>query len=198
VTAAGPSCGSCGTELPPNSKFCNECGAPVRPAATAAEDKQVTALFADVVHSMDIAAIVGAERLREIMAELIPAAARGGGVAVVFSTNGFRDHLGCDRQRTVCPQGGHRRCAGIGGGQTDRQPGLRPGRFIVNLSRLDADQADRALIKNVVGHSKFGEQHYEWLTYEALQTPGPLVASFKDRVAAGKSVKSVARSFVGD
>ena len=27
-------------------------------------------LFADVVHSMDIAAVVGAERLREIMAEL--------------------------------------------------------------------------------------------------------------------------------
>ena len=22
-------CGSCGTELPPNAKFCNECGAPV-------------------------------------------------------------------------------------------------------------------------------------------------------------------------
>ena len=28
-------------------------------------------LFADVVHSMDIAAAVGAERLREIMAELV-------------------------------------------------------------------------------------------------------------------------------
>ncbi len=35
-----------------------------------AEYKQVTVLFADVVHSMDIAAAVGAERLREIMAEL--------------------------------------------------------------------------------------------------------------------------------
>jgi class 3 adenylate cyclase len=32
-----------------------------------AEYKQVTVLFADVVHSMDIAAAVGAERLREIM-----------------------------------------------------------------------------------------------------------------------------------
>jgi class 3 adenylate cyclase len=36
-----------------------------------AEYKQVTVLFADVVHSMDIAAAVGAERLREIMAELL-------------------------------------------------------------------------------------------------------------------------------
>jgi class 3 adenylate cyclase len=70
LTAAGLSCGSCGTELPPNSKFCNECGAPVTPVSRSAEYKQVTVLFADVVHSMDIAAAVGAERLREIMADL--------------------------------------------------------------------------------------------------------------------------------
>ena len=69
--AAGLLCGSCGTELPPDSRFCNKCGAPVRPAVTSAEYKQVTVLFADVVHSMDIAAAVGAERLREIMAELV-------------------------------------------------------------------------------------------------------------------------------
>ena len=35
----------------------------------------MTVLFADVVHSMDIAAAVGAERLREIMAELVNRAA---------------------------------------------------------------------------------------------------------------------------
>ncbi|HXB90314.1 MAG TPA: adenylate/guanylate cyclase domain-containing protein, partial [Mycobacterium sp.] len=68
MTAAGLACGSCGTELPPNSKFCNECGAPV---SRSAEYKQVTVLFADVVHSMDIAAAVGTERLREIMTELV-------------------------------------------------------------------------------------------------------------------------------
>jgi adenylate cyclase len=39
----------------------------------------VTVLFADVVHSMDIAAAVGAERLREIMTELVR---RGGGAAL--------------------------------------------------------------------------------------------------------------------
>jgi class 3 adenylate cyclase len=70
MTAAALVCGSCGTELPPNSKFCNECGAPVAQVSRSAEYKQVTVLFADVVHSMDIAAAVGAERLREIMAEL--------------------------------------------------------------------------------------------------------------------------------
>src|ERR1700722_7456115 len=70
MTAAALVCGSCGTELPPNAKFCNECGAAVATATTPAEYKQVTVLFADVVHSMDIAAAVGPERLREIMTNL--------------------------------------------------------------------------------------------------------------------------------
>ena len=70
MTAAALVCGSCGIELPANSKFCNECGAAVTARGSRAEFKQVTVLFADVVHSMDIAAAVGAERLREIMAEL--------------------------------------------------------------------------------------------------------------------------------
>jgi class 3 adenylate cyclase len=65
MTAAKLSCGSCGTELLPNSKFCNECGAAVASPSTPAEYKQVTVLFADVVHSMDIAAAVGPERLRD-------------------------------------------------------------------------------------------------------------------------------------
>jgi adenylate cyclase len=59
MTEAALVCGSCGTELPPNSKFCNECGAAVATATTLAEYKQVTVLFADVVHSMDIAAVDG-------------------------------------------------------------------------------------------------------------------------------------------
>ena len=70
LTAAGLSCGSCGTQLGATAKFCSECGSPVAHATQSAEYKQVTVLFADVVHSMDIAATVGAERLREIMAEL--------------------------------------------------------------------------------------------------------------------------------
>ena len=63
-------CGSCGIGLPANSKLCNECGARFAARGSRAEFKQVTVLFADVVHSMDIAAAVGAEQLREIMAEL--------------------------------------------------------------------------------------------------------------------------------
>ena len=49
MTTATVVCGSCGTELPPNAKFCNECGAAVSTATTPAEYKQVTVLFADVV-----------------------------------------------------------------------------------------------------------------------------------------------------
>ena len=75
LTATGLLCGSCGTELPPNSKFCNECGAPLTQATRSAEYKQVTVLFAYVVHSMDMAAAVGSERLREIMTDLVNRAA---------------------------------------------------------------------------------------------------------------------------
>ena len=78
MTATGLSCGSCGTELNETAKFCGDCGAAVLAAPKPAEFKQVTVLFADVVRSMDIAAAVGPERLREIMAELV-----GQGVAVV-------------------------------------------------------------------------------------------------------------------
>ena len=51
--AAGVACGSCGTGLRESAKFCDECGAPVAVSADAAEYKQVTVLFADVVRSMD-------------------------------------------------------------------------------------------------------------------------------------------------
>src|SRR5271166_2536932 len=93
MTAAALVCRSCGTELPPNAKFCNECGAAVATATTPAEYKQVTVLFADVVHSMEIAAAVGAERLREIMAELVNRSAevvgRYGGTVDKFTGDGI-------------------------------------------------------------------------------------------------------------
>jgi adenylate cyclase len=79
-------CAACGTELPRNSKFCNQCGTAVAPSAKTAEYKQVTVLFADVVHSMDIAAAVGSERLREIITELLDLSA-----AVVKRYNGTLD-----------------------------------------------------------------------------------------------------------
>ena len=92
MTAAALVCGSCGKELPPNSKFCNECGAPVATPTTPAEYKHVTVLFADVVRSMDIAAGVDMERFREIMTELVERSAamvqRYGGGTVEYTGDG--------------------------------------------------------------------------------------------------------------
>ena len=93
MTTTGFSCGSCGTELDVTAKFCSECGAAVSTGTQPAEYKQVTVLFADVVHSMDIAAALGAERLREIMAELVDRCAavvqRYGGTVDKFTGDGI-------------------------------------------------------------------------------------------------------------
>jgi class 3 adenylate cyclase len=89
----GVACGSCGTGLRDNAKFCDECGAPTAVSGDTAEYKQVTVLFADVVRSMDIAAAVEVERLREIMTELVERSAavvqRYGGGSVEYTGDGL-------------------------------------------------------------------------------------------------------------
>ena len=89
---AGVACGSCGTGLRESAKFCDECGAPTAVSVDTAEYKQVTVLFADVVHSMHIAAAVDVERLREIMTELVERSAavvqRYGGGTVEYTGDG--------------------------------------------------------------------------------------------------------------
>ncbi len=76
-----------------NSKFCSECGAAASADPKPAEYKQVTVLFADVVRSMDIAAAVGAERMREMMTELVGRATkvvgRYGGTVDKFTGDGI-------------------------------------------------------------------------------------------------------------
>jgi adenylate cyclase len=92
VKTSTVACRSCGAELRSAAKFCDECGSSIKTSAAAAEYKQVTVLFADVVHSMDIAAAVGAERLREIMNALVRGAAtvveRFGGTVDKFTGDG--------------------------------------------------------------------------------------------------------------
>jgi class 3 adenylate cyclase len=91
--AAALTCARCGAELRSTAKFCDECGTAVTEAAQPAEYKQVTVLFADVVGSMDIAAALDAERLREIMTELVTRAAavvqRYGGTVDKFTGDGI-------------------------------------------------------------------------------------------------------------
>jgi class 3 adenylate cyclase len=86
-------CRRCGAEPLENAQFCHSCGSRLDSAGSHPEYKQVTVLFADVVHSMDIAAAVGAERLREIMTELANRAAevvqRCGAAVAQFTGDGI-------------------------------------------------------------------------------------------------------------
>jgi class 3 adenylate cyclase len=89
--AAVLACGSCGTALREDAKFCDECGASTAASAGTANYKQVTVLFADVVHSMDLAAVLDVERLREVMTELLErsaALARRYGGTVEYNGDG--------------------------------------------------------------------------------------------------------------
>src|ERR1700739_1240466 len=90
---AATACGTCGTEPRLGARVCDGCGSPIAPATEHAEYKQVTVLFADVVHSMEIAAAVDAERLREIMTELVDRATavvkRYGGTVDKFTGDGI-------------------------------------------------------------------------------------------------------------
>jgi class 3 adenylate cyclase len=90
---AATTCRACGTELRESARFCDGCGAPVTERDAHAEYKHVTVLFADVVRSMDIAATVGPERLREIMTDLIDRASaivqRFGGTVDKFTGDGI-------------------------------------------------------------------------------------------------------------
>jgi adenylate cyclase len=89
---ADATCTACGIELREGARFCDGCGAPITQQQSA-EYKQVTVLFADVVHSMAIARAVGAERLREIMADLFDGCAavvnRYGGTVDKFTGDGI-------------------------------------------------------------------------------------------------------------
>ncbi len=87
MTAAAIVCTSCGAApARAGARYCDACGGVLSTADPHAEFKQVTVLFADVVGSMDIAAAVGAERLREIMAGVV-----GRGVVVVQRYGGTMD-----------------------------------------------------------------------------------------------------------
>ena len=92
MTAAAAVCRSCGAAPREGARFCDACGATLVAPVEAAEYKQVTVLFADVVRSMDLAAVVDMERLRDIMTELVEGSAvvvrRYDGGTVEFTGDG--------------------------------------------------------------------------------------------------------------
>lgn len=63
-------CRSCGAVRHEGARFCATCGSQLVTSLDTAKYKQVTVLFSDVVRSMDIAAALDPERLREVMTEL--------------------------------------------------------------------------------------------------------------------------------
>lgn len=93
MTASVSVCHVCGTQPRGGARFCDACGTALMQSPQPAEYKQVTILFADVVRSMDIAAALGAERLREVMTELVDQAAtvvqRYGGTVDKFTGDGI-------------------------------------------------------------------------------------------------------------
>lgn len=104
-------CDSCGAAARDGARFCAACGEPIAAPHPDAEYKQVTVLFADVVRSMDIAAALGAERLREIMAALLDRAAalvqRYDGTVDKFTGDGIMALFGApaaleDHARRAC------------------------------------------------------------------------------------------------
>ena len=109
LTATGLFCGSCGAQQAPTANFCGECGTPLTHATPSAEYKQVTVLFADVVHSMDIAAAVEMERLRDIMTELVERCAavvqRYGGGTVEYTGDGVMAMFGARWRWRITPFG---------------------------------------------------------------------------------------------
>jgi class 3 adenylate cyclase len=92
MTAAALICAGCGAELRENNRFCPQCGARITLSPKPAEYKQVTVLFADVVRSMDFAAAVDMERLREVMTDLLERSAavlRRYGATVEYNGDGM-------------------------------------------------------------------------------------------------------------
>jgi adenylate cyclase len=93
VTATSLACHVCGTEPRKGARFCDACGSLLTVVVDPAEYKQVTVLFADVVRSMDIAAALGPERLREVMTELVDRAVAAvqhyGGTVDKFTGDGI-------------------------------------------------------------------------------------------------------------
>lgn len=91
-------CLACGTVPRDGARFCDNCGAQLESERRAAEYKQVTVLFADVTRSMGIAAAVGSERLREIMADVLDRSTvvvqRYGGTVEKFSGDGIMAMFG--------------------------------------------------------------------------------------------------------
>jgi class 3 adenylate cyclase len=182
---AALACTRCAAELRPTAKFCDECGSPTAvPGGAPAEYKQVTVLFADVVHSMDIAAAVGAERLREIMTELVRRTAavvqRYGGTVDKFTGDGVMAVFGAP---VALEDHAVRAClAGLGIQQEAKQLAIAvDGRDRVDLQLrvgLNSGQVIAGEIGSAaMGYTAVGEQVGMAQRMESVAPPGAVMLS---------------------
>ena len=144
----------------------------------------MTVLFADVVHSMDIAAAVGAERLREIMAELVNRAAvvvqRYGGTVGSFTGDGVMAVFGAplaleDHAVRACLaaleiQGEITRLAAEVGDRDGVELSLRIG---LNSGQVIAGEIGSASL----GYTAIGEQVGMAQRMESVASPGGVMLS---------------------
>ena len=181
--AAG-SCRRCGLDLRDGARFCDGCGSPVITASELAEYKQVTVMFADVVRSMDIAATVGAERLREIMSQLVKRSSlvvqRYGGTVNQFTGDGIMAVFGAP---TALEDHAFRACLAALGVQeeTRRLAAEVQGRDGVSLQLrigLNSGQVIAGEIGHgTMGYTAIGEQVGMAQRMESVAPPGEIVLS---------------------
>jgi class 3 adenylate cyclase len=182
--AAATACRACGTEPRAGARFCDGCGAPVTTQDTRAEYKQVTVLFADVVHSMDIAAVVGAERLREIMVELVNGASavvqRYGGTVDKFTGDGIMAVFGAP---VALEDHAFRACLAAAGIQSEvaklgKEVQLRDGIALELRVGLNSGEVIAGEIGSVaLGYTAVGEQVGMAQRMESVAPPGGVMLS---------------------
>ncbi len=196
LTATRLFCGSCGAQSSPTAKFCSECGTPLASATRLAEYKQVTVLFSDVVHSMDIAASVGAERLREIMTELITRSSavvrRYGGTVDKFTGDGIMAVFGApaaleDHAIRAClaALGIHEETAGLAAEVKDRDGIDLQLRVGLNSGQVIAGEIG----SGALGYTAIGDQVGMAQRMESVAQPGAVMLSeFTARLVEGAAV----------
>jgi adenylate cyclase len=177
-------CGVCGTEPRQHARFCDACGASVAPASNAAEYKQVTVLFADVVGSMDIAAELGIERLRDVMAALFNRSSdivrRYGGTVDKFTGDGVMAVFGApialeDHAVRAC-----RAALSIqhGAGQLAQEVARRDGaRFAVRVGLNSGQVIAGEIGSGPTAYTAVGEQVGMAQRMESAAPPGGVMVS---------------------
>src|SRR6478752_4316332 len=169
--AAVLNCRACGAQPRAGARFCDACGAQIE--VPAAEYKQVTVLFADVVRSMDLASSLDAERLREIMADLVDRAAsvvqRYGGTVDKFTGDGIMAVFGAP---TTLEDHAFRACLAA----LDIQKGIGatlPLRIGLNSGQVIAGEIG----SGKAGYTAIGEQVGLAQRMESVAPPGGVMLS---------------------